>query len=216
MKYSDISKEISPFFKLDERLAKDVSNYVKTFIGSNNRLDFFSSSLLGVYPIVMTEGDVSNFLSLFNISRPIITGFTVKISDIDKNFRVQRDSLNVFVGSLLHLIENSKVRDKEQFQKDVIFFMVMRIFTSRYNHDFKSLRTVEESKRVYNSLSNAFDIKKYKTNLGVIKYKIDSIYTKNYHSFKKNKTNTYARFAIDVRGKTTSYINGWWSAYNEL
>lgn len=215
-KYPDIATKLEPFFVMDERLAKNVSLFIRGYITDSRQIDFFSSQLLGVNELVLTDGHIDTFLKLFNMSMTVLNGMTNKITDIDKNFKVQRESLFIFIGSILHLIEVSKIRDKRKFQKDVIFFMVIRMFTSRYNHDFKTLRPPEASKQVYNNMSNAFDIKKYKTNLGVLLHKVDSIYSKNVYGFKANKTATYARFVIDARGKTISYIQGWWTAYNNL
>lgn len=153
--------------KIDRRLARDIHDYQTDFVNRNeDHLNYFSSNLLGVYPIKFLESDrVRWFDEILEVNEEdLVDGIREIPHDvIDPSWKRAKDAFNhscIWLLYQFHNTSNLSVRDKETAKRDVILIMQYKFMSSILSHFFKYPADPESARATYEALSRKFDIKR--------------------------------------------------------
>lgn len=197
---------------------KEVKEFKDGLIFKNS--DFMTNNLLFVDSFVVTDNDINRFLKIFNLDLGIMTSKAKKVTDIYRASITQTKPIYMIIVCYMYRVENSTLSSntRREYINELIEIIYIIMATSTYNNYRSYISTFEEATRVFESLRNHYDIKKYGSNFRVFEAKRESIYSINIKRIHKRKFNgiTYGEIIPDISGKVRSYFKGWLQASEKV
>lgn len=151
---------------IDARFVKRLSAYNLAFVHKNqDHIEFFGNNLTGVQVVRFTDADRDQwFDEILEVNDSILTDQLLKLPDINEDFFVSSDTMNLSCVWLVHAIYSSNKlspQQKHDAMVDAMLVLQYKFITSRlYRHfRFPADRAVAEA--TYAQLSYKFAIKTY-------------------------------------------------------
>lgn len=165
---------------IDAKFAKRLSAYNLKFVHKNqDHIEFFGSNLTGVHVVRFTDADRDEwFDEILEVNDSILTDQLLKLPDINEDFFVSSDTMNLSCVWLVHAIYTSpKLSDQQKHDAmvDAMLVLQYKFITSRlYRHfRFPADRAIAEA--TYAQLSYKFAIKAYGSWAAVLQARSEDI-----------------------------------------
>jgi len=211
-----IFEEECSHVKINRSLLKDIRNIRLSFINRNeDHLNFFSSTLLGVYPIRFLTTDRQQwFDEILEVDEEDIKKRLRKVEAIQKESWVRaKDPYNHACIWLLHKIQTNtsiSAREKEQGSMDVLLMLQYKFITSLMAHSFPYPADKDTAIATYEALSRKFEIKKYGSWQGLLEHRAEMVLDKNgiwYNKFMKfNDDKEIIDMFQDIQGRLKEVV----------
>ena len=205
-KYKDI---------LTKKNSLEFIKYIKVFELRDEHPYFLNSPYLGLNRFVFKKEDRDNIFDIFNVDELLLKDDIKKyVISYNEDFEVSSDIFNIFIMWLSHLCLNNKTLSKKNlYEVNLSGFNMLhyKFLSSKLFRDYRFKPNKDVMKYTIESLSNKFDIVKYKTWKNLIynrsKELIDksSIHYKFLKEFKPDKEIYYT--ITNLQTKLRSTIN---------
>lgn len=165
--------------KFDGKLAKAIYRFIVEYINSSREyLEFYGSNLLGVHVIRFKDSDVNHFFDVIDVDLFKLTADLKTVTDINQEFKISSDPLNLTLMYILHrfitskLVDN-KVRDRALYDVGSLFFY--RTIAALMSDNFKYPADPKIAQKAYANLSNKYLIKRLGTWGKVVEYRTQKL-----------------------------------------
>lgn len=193
-------------YKYDRKLAKELSNFILSFITRNeDHVKFFSSTLVGVYPTKFLPRDSNELWHLFEMDRVEVRNDIISLGGIDKDHNVASDPLNHVLIYTMHRVRNSKdLPDKLKTITIENLFTILQIkfITSLINSYYPYPVDKELAITVQQRLSRRFILRQFDTWREVITYR-----SVNFFNNPKRDGNVKVNRVIDKYNHTQDIVD---------
>lgn len=201
--------------KLDQRLMKGLSDFIKRFVNTNeDHAQFFGGNLTGVHRVRFTQEDRFSLTEdILGIDDLAIQEDVRNIEGIGKEWIKGTDGLNLGLLYLVHLTTldtKLSVNQKKQIATDALLILQMKFLSSIMTAYFKYPVRQEVALATYNALSGKYSIKKYKSWMALLQERCKDILATD--SIHKSTIRTFApdsgiQYLIsDTQGRLKSII----------
>lgn len=209
-----IMQEEMQHVRIDQRLLRDISFYLKSYINKNEEhVNFFGGNLTGVNKITFSTEDRNFWLvDLLNLDDRVVRNRVRQLEHIGDGWVRGTDGLNLGILYLIHLIHHAKIDEKSKTEAILNCLVVLQIkFLSSLLHGYFSYPCSEAlALAVYEELSRKFYIKKYGTWLAILEaraldiYKKGEIHYQTIETFESDEKIQY--FITDVQTRIKSMV----------
>lgn len=193
-------------FKYDRKLAKEISNYIISFITSNeDHVRFFSSTLVGVYPAKFMPRNTNELWHLFEIDRLEVKKDILELGEIDRDHKVASDPTNHLLVYTMHRVRNSKdIPDKLKTITIANLFTILQIKfnTSLINSYYPYPVDRELAITVHQRLSRRHILRQFDTWREIITYR-----SNNFFNNPKRDGNVKVNRVIDKYNHTQDIVD---------
>lgn len=162
----DIMARNCSHWKLDKKLAKQLSDFVKYFINRNeDHVNFFGGNLTGVHIIKFTTAERFRMTEeILEIDDLQIQEEVRQLDHIGETWVRGTDGLNLALLYLVHLLANdNKLSSKERYDMQVNALLILqyKFLSSIISSWFKFPVSEEIALATYQSLNGKYSIKKH-------------------------------------------------------
>jgi len=152
--------------KIDRNFVKQINELRINFMNRNeDHLNFFSSNLLGVYPIRFINSDrVRWYDEVLEVDEYAIKEGIRKVAYLDPEWVRANDGINLSISWLMHLIYTATTinsKEKEQCLIDIVLYLQYKFLSSIMAHYFPYPADQAVAMATYEALSRKFEIKQY-------------------------------------------------------
>lgn len=210
--------------KFDSKLAKALYKFNVEYINSDKEyLLFYGSNLLGVQKVRFKDSDVSHFFDIINVERYKITEDIKRVTDINQEFKISSDTLNLTIIYLLHRFINStdidnKTRDRVLYDVSSLFFY--RTLAALISDNFKYPADPKIAQKAYANLSNKYLIKRLGTWGKVVEYRAYKLIDPkglHYKALKSLNDDLAVVYAInDSQGRIRDMIKNYYGEFAKV
>jgi hypothetical protein len=166
---------------IDAKLAKRIHAYQVGFVNKNEEhITFFGGNLLGVQVVRFGDADRDRwFDDILDADDVALERRIHDLPNINPEFNVSSDVMNLSCIWLLHKLFNSKLPEKVKHEAmiDVMLVLQYKFFTSRLFRHFRYPADKAVAEATYAQLSNKFDIKVYGSWTALFRAKAESTIT---------------------------------------
>lgn len=204
--------------KIDNKMLKAVRNYGQSFVNRNeDHVNFFSSNLLGVYPVRFRTGDKDEwFDDILEMDDSSVKARVVSLPHIDENWVRGTDPFNLTCLWLTHKIYNADLssRAAEQGMMDVLMVLHFKLISSIMAHYFPYPVDKQTAEAVYASLSKKFALKEHGSWYALIEARCQDIISKD--SIHRNAIELFdddddiQRMITDIQGRLRAIVKKLW------
>lgn len=196
----------------DKNFHKKIKEVKTDFIMKNdNHRFFFSSGLIGCYPITYNYSDQDNFFDvLFGLNNDRAKDIFKKVTDINKSFKVSSDIINNYIFYATHrVLTSSKLseKDRKEAALDLLDYFTYRTLAVIVSNYFIYPISESEAQSLYEKLSNKYLIKTVKNWIEFSRYRseafLESKFKKTLIDFKDSKDIANAINDLFIRSKDT-------------
>lgn len=200
---------------LDRRFIVKFLTHVEKFLRKDeNHIAFFGGNLIGVYPIKWTIDDkltlIEDILQIDDYD--LLVTDIYDLPDINKNFHVSSDAINLVLLWLAHKALTSKtLTDKEKIllAEASINMLQYKFLTSIHSRYFKFSSNISIAMEVYEQLDNKSQLKRHGSWKGLVQARTqDILHEDSLH------TNTIRKFDNDIAN--VKMINDIWNRLKSI
>lgn len=196
----------------DAKTSEKMREVNLSFIMKNNdHKYFFSSGLIGCYPIRYTYDDQEEFLEqIFGINSVRAKEIFDEIKDINRSFKVSSDLVNNYIFYVVHrFLTNPKLKesDKIEYACEALNYFTLRTLAVIISNYFIYPISEAEAQSLYENLSNKYLIKTVKNWMEYTNYRsrafIESKFFSTLKKFDNSKEISNAINDLFTRSKDT-------------
>lgn len=182
----DVFKKHLPNLKCDKTLYKKIQRFRLAWSQkSDEYIGFLSSNLLGVHIVRFSANDDYMFLTdTLNIDMRSLKEDIISLPDVDKNWKIASNPVNMTIIYLMHLAIVSKDIGsyKDKLLIELFYIFNYKIMSSLIFHSFKYPADENLAMATYERLSNKFILKKVESWQALFTYRTKDITdTKSIH-----------------------------------
>lgn len=217
-----------PFFegkKFDSHLGKAIYRYQINYLNSNKEyIEFYGSNLLGVHRIRFKDNDMNRFFDeVLDIDYLALSEKLKTVTDINQEFKVSSDELNLTLMYLLHRFGSSKIIDGNNRKRalyDCALLFFYRTTAALISNLFKYPADPKIAQKAYANLSNKFLIKQLGSWGKVMDYRANKLinehglHYKNIIAFKDDLSIVYA--INDSQGRIREMIKSYYGEFKDV
>lgn len=210
---------------IDSRFVKKLHDYQFRFVHrSSEHAEFFGGNLTGVHVVRFTDADKDAwFDEILEANDTILNDLLIKLPDINQDFFVSSDTMNLSCVWLTHAIYNSnKLNDTQRHQAmiDVMLVLQYKFLTSRLFKYFRFPADKSIAEAVYASMSFKYAIKKYGSWSAVLLARSEDIIGKesiHYRAIvRMDSDEDVVRMLNDVQGRIRDMFKNIYALHMEI
>ena len=210
--------------KWDSKLAKHIYSYQVGYLNSNREyLEFFGSNLLGVHIVRFKDSDVAKFFDMFDVDIFSLSEEIKHVEDINQNYKVSSDTLNLTVMFCIHKFLTSpiikdEVRERAAYDLALIFYY--RCTAAILSAWFRYPSDPKVAQMAYANLSNKYLIKKLGTWHKVMDYRANELVVKDGLWYKQlvdfNNDYEIVKCINDCQGRIRDLMKNYYSEFEAV
>ncbi len=210
--------------KFDNRLAKALYRFNVEYVNSNREyIEFYGGNLLGVQVVRFKDSDVNHFFDILDVDVLTLSEDLKAVTDINQDFKISSDVLNITIMYLLHRFINApnidgRTRDRALYDVAVLFFY--RTIAALLSYNFKYPADPKIAQKAYANLNNKYLIKRLGSWAKVVDYRANKLidpkglHYENLKAFKDDLTIVYAM--NDSQGRIKDLIKNYYAEFAKV
>lgn len=169
---------------VDQKFIKKLHNYQVSFVNKNDdHIAFFGGHVLGVHVVRFTPSDQDTwFDEILGVDPGPLEARLLALPEVNENFIVSSDTMNLSCAWLTHAIYNSKhltAPQKHEAMIDALLVLQYKFLTSRLYRLFRYPADPAVAEATYSQLSYKFAIKQHGTWFALLKARCEAVIEKS-------------------------------------